>query len=273
MNLGSAVWLRRLGWSSLAANIVIVLTGGAVRLTGSGLGCPTWPHCTGSSFVPHGSMGYHAAIEFSNRTLTFVLTIVAIATFVGAWQSKRRELRWLAFWLAMFIPAQAIIGGITVLTDLNPWIVSFHLVSSMVIIGVAVLFIWRIDRPMPNPTTLGWAQFGAAAVVLYLGTVVTGAGPHAGDQKAPRNGLSALETAQLHTDFVFLLVGLTVALVILRRSQAAVLLLGVELFNGAVGFTQYFTHLPIGLVGLHMLGAALVAAASTWVLLDPAVSE
>ena len=270
--LGERVWLIRLGWASLVANIVLVLTGGAVRLSGSGLGCPTWPHCENGSFVPQSALGIHGAIEFTNRMLTFGLTVVAILTFISAWQSARRELRWLAFWLAMFIPAQAIIGGISVRTHLNPWVVSLHLMSSMVIIALAAVYLVRIDRPLPKPSVLQWAQFAAAFAVLYLGTVVTGAGPHAGDAGRDatkyRNGFSPLETAQLHTDVVFLLVGLTLALLITRRSRAVVALFAAEVANAMIGFLQYFNHLPVVLVGFHMLGAALVAGASSWVLLD-----
>ena len=270
--LGTRLWLLRLGWASLVANVVLVLTGGAVRLSGSGLGCPTWPHCDNGSFVPQAALGIHGAIEFTNRMLTFVLTIVAILTFISAWQSARKELRWLAFWLAMFIPAQAVIGGISVRTHLNPWVVSLHLMSSMVIIALAVAYIVRIDRPLPKPSAIRWAQFVAAFAVLYLGTVVTGAGPHAGDAGRDaakyRNGFSPLQTAQLHTDFVFLLVGLTLALLIARRSNAVMALFAAELTNAAIGFVQYFSHLPVVLVGFHMLGAALVAATSSWVLLD-----
>jgi cytochrome c oxidase assembly protein subunit 15 len=270
-------YLKPLGWATLIANTVLVLTGGAVRLTGSGLGCPTWPHCENGSFVPKAALGVHGAIEFTNRMLTFGLTVIAILTFITAWRSGRRELRWLAFWLAMFIPAQAIIGGISVRTHLNPWVVSLHLISSMVIIGLAVVYIVRIDRPLPRPSALRWGQLIAAFAVLYLGTVVTGAGPHAGDAGRNatkyRNGFSPLETAQLHTDFVFLLVGLTLALLITRRSRAVIALFAAELVNAVIGFVQYFTHLPVVLVGFHMLGAALVAATATWVLLDDAASE
>ena len=124
-----------------------MLTGGAVRLTGSGLGCPTWPRCTDRSFTPHGALDYHSAIEFGNRTLTFVLTAIAIVTFVSAWQSGRSDLRRLALLLGLSVPAQAVLGGITVLTDLNPWVVAFHLLFSMGIISLAVLYLWRIDHP------------------------------------------------------------------------------------------------------------------------------
>jgi cytochrome c oxidase assembly protein subunit 15 len=279
--LGNRTWLRRLGWSSLLANIAIVLTGGAVRLTESGLGCPTWPRCTDRSFTPHGALDHHSAIEFGNRTLTFVLTAIAIATFVTAWQSGRRDLRRLSILMALGVPAQALIGGVTVLTDLNPWVVSCHLLVSLAIISVAVLYLHRIDVPASSPeqrlatgaargphVTLAWSAFAAAWVVLYLGTVVTGSGPHAGDVKAPRNGLDPLQLSQLHTDFVFLLVGLTVALVVMHPSRATWTLLVVELAQGLVGFVQYFTDLPVILVGFHLLGASLVAAAVAWVVIE-----
>ena len=282
-------FLRPLGWASLVANVVLVVTGGAVRLTSSGLGCPTWPRCHGGSFTPHGAYSIHAAIEFGNRTLTFVLAAVAIATFVAAWRSGRRDLRRLALVMALGIPAQAVIGGITVLTDLNPWIVSFHLLCSLAIIGVAVLFLHRLDRPAPVTAARGpvpglaWATFAAAWVVLYVGTVVTGSGPHAGDLHAPRNGLDPLQLSQLHADVVFLFVGMTVGLLFLLLATRApalavrsvALLLALEVGQGAIGFVQYFTNLPIVLVGFHMLGAALISASVTHTLLqvrEPAAS-
>jgi cytochrome c oxidase assembly protein subunit 15 len=269
-------WLRRFGWATLVANIGIVLTGGAVRLTGSGLGCPTWPRCTGGSFTPHGALDYHQAIEFGNRTLTFVLTAIAVGTLVTAWQSGRRDLRRLAVVLALGIPAQALIGGVTVLTDLNPWVVSFHLLVSLAIVSLAVLYLHRIDVPFASAAArlsrphvvLAWSSFVAAWVVLYLGTVVTGSGPHAGDAKAPRNGLDPLQLSQLHADVVFLLIGLTVALVVVHPSRVTSTLLAVELAQGLIGFVQYFTGLPVVLVGFHLLGASLVAGAVTWVVIE-----
>jgi cytochrome c oxidase assembly protein subunit 15 len=213
-------------------------------------------------------MNVHSAIEFGNRTLTFILAAIAVATFAGAWQSGRRELRWLAFGLGLAIPAQAVIGGISVLTELNPWVVSVHLLSSLAIIGLAVYFLWRIDRPTPRPVPLAWLTFGAAWAVLYVGTVVTGAGPHAGDAHSPRNNLSPLQTSQFHADLVFLLVGLTVAMLLTNRRRSVAWLFGIEIAQGTIGFVQYFTHLPIVLVGFHVLGAALISAAVTWALLD-----
>jgi cytochrome c oxidase assembly protein subunit 15 len=275
-------WLVGWAWASIVANIAIVVTGGVVRLTGSGLGCPTWPRCTEESFTPHGAYDVHSAIEFGNRMLTYVLVAVAVGTFVAAWQSGRRDLRRLALVIALGIPAQAVIGGITVLTDLNPWIVSFHLLCSMAIIGVAVLFRWRIHRPAPDARprgallALAWCTFAAAWAVLYLGTVVTGSGPHAGDREAKRNGLDPLQMSQVHADLVFLLVGLTIglllAVVATRRStatrRAIAVLLAVELAQGLIGFVQYFTDLPVVLVGCHMLGAAIISATVTWALLE-----
>jgi len=269
--------LRPLAWATLATNVLLVVTGGAVRLTGSGLGCPTWPRCTDHGMTPHGELNVHSAIEFSNRMLTFVLTIVAVLTLIAAW---RTSVRWLASLILAGIPVQAVVGGISVRTHLNPWVVSIHMVSSMAIIGLAVLLLWRVyvGRPtaVAGPTVwLAWANFVVTWLVLYVGTMVTGAGPHAGDATSPRNGLSALQLSQLHADLVCLLIGLTIGLVFAAYAfdapaatkQAAWILLAVELAQGAIGWVQYFTHLPIVLVMFHMLGAALVAAAATWVLL------
>lgn len=273
-----------LAWASLGVNILIVITGGVVRLTGSGLGCPTWPRCTEESFTPHGAMTMHSAIEFGNRMVTFLIAAVAIAAYVAAHRSGRRDLRVLALVLALGVPAQAVIGGITVLTDLNPWIVAFHLLVSMAMICVAVVFVQRsLEGPGPRAllvdrgtVLLTQAIFAVGWVVLYVGTVVTGSGPHAGDADAPRNGLDPRSLSQLHTDFVFLLLGLSLALVLLSRygdgparlRAAATTLLGVILAQGLIGFVQYFTGLPVVLVALHLLGAALTAASMTWVLIS-----
>ena len=279
--------MRPAAIASLVVNIGIVITGGVVRLTGSGLGCPTWPRCSGQSFVPHRAMGIHSAIEFGNRMLTFVVAAVAIVTFVIAWRLGRRSLTRIAFLLALGVPAQAVIGGITVLTDLNPWIVSFHLLVSLAMVGLSVVLLRRIDEgdgpPVPRvPGGVVWLTRGVFLVgwvVLYVGTVVTGSGPHAGDVHAPRNGLDPRALTQLHTDVVFLLVGPTVAAVLVLHSsgapsvvrRAAWTLLAVELAQGVVGFVQYFTDLPVALVAIHLLGAALLSAAMTWLLVT--VSE
>ena len=275
--------LHLLAVASLVANVLIVVTGGVVRLTGSGLGCPTWPRCTEESFTPHGAMDIHAAIEFGNRLLTFLLAAVAVATFLAARRVGRPALTRLALVLGLGVPAQALIGGVTVLTGLNPWTVAFHLLVSMAMICVAVALLVRVGEPdgpavLAVPDGVAWLVRGLFVVgwaVLYLGTVVTGSGPHAGDAEAPRNGLDPRAVTQLHTDAVFLLLGLSVAAVLVLRSvaapararTAATVLLGVLLAQGAVGFAQYVTGLPVVLVGLHLLGAALTAAAMTWLLL------
>ncbi|MDP3969539.1 MAG: COX15/CtaA family protein [Nocardioides sp.] len=274
--------LGALAWASLVANIGIVLTGGVVRLTGSGLGCPTWPRCTEESFVPQGELGIHGAIEFGNRLLTFVLVAVAVATFLVALRHGRPAITRIAVVLGLGVPAQAVIGGITVLTDLNPWTVAFHLLVSMAMIGVAVLLLRRLhdaDGPRQRVVPSGYvalvgAIFATTWGVLYLGTVVTGSGPHAGDANAPRNGLDPQTWSQLHADLVFLLVGLTLAAVLLLRAvdaparvrRPAWALLGVEIAQGAVGFVQYYTGLPEVLVALHLVGAALTSATATWLL-------
>jgi cytochrome c oxidase assembly protein subunit 15 len=281
--MGVSVWLRRFAWATLVANVALVVTGGAVRLTGSGLGCPTWPRCNGAAFTPHGTIGPHQLIEFGNRTLTFVLVAIAVATFVAARQSGRRDLLRLSVVLGLAIPAQAVLGGVTVLTDLNPWVVSFHLLLSLAIVSVAVLFLHRLDHPPVPPArgvlpALAWTTYAVTWLVLYAGTVVTGSGPHAGDASSPRNGLDPLQLSQLHADLVFLLIGLTVGMWFALRAagrdtRPVAALAAVEVLQAGIGFVQYFAGLPVGVVMLHMLGAALVVATATWLLvsvLEPA---
>jgi len=264
--------LRRLRVAALAsviANVGIILTGGAVRLTGSGLGCPTWPTCTRHSLVPTDELGIHSAVEFTNRTLTFVLTVVAITTLVLAYRAGREKaLAWVAF---AGIPAQALLGGNTVLTGLNPWTVAIHLLVSIAIVTITFALWWRVsdhDLPrVPKPVrTATDVLAGFALLVLALGTVVTGSGPHAGDRKTPRMGFDIRDVTQLHADAVMLLIGLTVGLALLALASggsAALVravrdLLVVELAQGLIGYVQYFTGVPSTLVEFHLLGAALV---------------
>jgi len=265
--LGSAAWLRRLAIASLVMNIVIILTGGLVRLTDSGLGCPTWPQCTAGSYTPHPALGVHGAIEFSNRTLTFVLMVVALITWISALLYRKpdgrpdRKLRWLTFGLGFGIPFQGVIGGITVLTHLNPYVVSLHMLDSLVLVALATWLVrltWpAVARPVSGPARLlSVISFALAWVVVCLGTVVTGSGPHSGDHGATRTGLNPADISHLHATGVYLLVAATVASLIMIRSRAAVLLLVIELGQGVVGFAQYFSNLPIGLVEIHLLGAA-----------------
>ncbi len=266
--------VERWAWASLAANTIIVLTGGLVRLTGSGLGCPTWPRCTDESFVPHRELGVHGAIEFGNRMLTYVLIAVAIGTLVAVWRwsATSRTARRIALVLALGIPFQGVIGGITVLTDLNPWIVSLHLLLSMGLIAGSVLLITHVRGGSPTrlparAVLLTRGTFAVLVVVVYLGTVVTGSGPHAGDADSRRNGLDPQVLSHVHAAAVYVLVALTIATVVALRSTAAsgaaVLVLVVELLQGGIGFVQYRTDLPIALVAAHLVGAAVLVAAGT----------
>jgi len=270
--------VRAWAWASVVANSVIIFTGGVVRLTGSGLGCPEWPRCTEDSFVPHGSLGIHGVIEFGNRLLTYALVVVAIGTFVAVWRwaGSTNRLRRLATYLALGIPAQAVLGGITVLTGLNPWIVSSHLLVSMVLVSGSVLLLHRISEPSSEAAAsstvrrLAVAAYLVAWVVVVLGTVVTGSGPHAGDASTERNGLDPELWSHIHALSVWVLIAVTVALlVVVRRTplrQVVAVLLGVELAQGLIGYVQYFTDLPIALVAAHLIGAAVLMASATWVL-------
>jgi cytochrome c oxidase assembly protein subunit 15 len=277
----SPLVLRRLALASVIVNILIVVTGGAVRLTNSGLGCPTWPKCTDSSLTPTHKYAVKGLIEFGNRTLTIVVGLTLLATLVVAWR-QRRQVRLAALAFAG-IPAQAVLGGAVTLTDLNPWVVAAHFLLSAAVIAVTVLLWWRIEEvaAVVVPTAARrLAQIVAvvAAAVLVFGTIVTGSGPHAGDLKAGklhRIHLSSSGLTQLHADVVMVLIGVTVGMLAVtyalqvgdRVRRAAWLLLGIELAQGIIGYTQYFLHVPALLVGLHMFGACLVWVAALYLLL------
>ncbi|MDS1113684.1 COX15/CtaA family protein [Gordonia westfalica] len=286
----TARFVHRWAIALLVSNVGIVATGGAVRVTGSGLGCPTWPRCTDDSFVPHGELGIHGAIEFGNRMLTWVLIIIAIAAFVAVLRyagSERRD-KWTVTLIALGIPFQGVIGGITVLTDLNPWVVALHFVLSMVLVSAATVLVYRM-RPYPTATEpavvdtdapstatrrlgvyLAWLLYAVTWVTIYLGTVVTGSGPHAGDVDAPRNGLDPDNATQLHADAVFVLVGLGLAALVYARvfarpqQRSALVFVALLLLQGVIGFVQYFTDLPVALVIAHMFGSALLLIGATW---------
>lgn len=270
------VAVRRWALASLIANVGIVVTGGAVRLTDSGLGCSQWPNCDEGQLTATPEMGIHGAIEFGNRMLTFVLVAVAIGAFIAAWRRvpRRSSLVKLSLGVGMFVPAQAVIGGITVWSNLNPWVVGLHFLASIVILGIATTLYLRSGEPdgpvaplVPRAVVvLGRAVAAVAFAVIMLGVVVTGSGPHAGDPEAPRNGLSPEFASQLHADGVWLLIGLTVAMIAALHAvgaprpakRAAQVLLGVELLQGLIGYVQYYLGLPEIIVGLHMLGASLL---------------
>lgn len=278
-------WAGRLLWLNLVVEIGIVVTGGLVRLTGSGLGCPTWPQCVPGSYTPvvHQAEGYHKYIEFGNRTLTGVVGIAALAVLVVVW--RRTRLRRLALLLVVGVGVQAVLGGITVLTGLHPTTVALHFMVSMALIALSVLLLLgaREGDGAPQllvPVTvqrLAWLLAGVGAVVLLLGTVVTGSGPHSGDADEPaRFALDPRTISWLHADmvllFVGLLVGVLVALALVRAPAAARRwgwwLLAVTLAQGVVGYVQYGTGLPVPLVMLHMLGASLLTVALTGLLVS-----
>ena len=268
------------GWSivSLVMNIVIVVTGGLVRLTGSGLGCPTWPRCTEDSYVSHPELGIHGAIEFGNRLFTLVLIIAAALTLVSAMLYRengrpRPDLRWLAGGLALGIPLQGVIGGITVLTQLNPYVVGLHLLLSMVLIALAVWLVrkaWHLAPARVSGLSVAATRvtFVLMWLAIWLGTLVTGSGPHAGDENAPRSGLDAMLLTGMHSGMVYATVAASVICFVLLRSRAAVLLLLVEVVQGGIGVAQYQLGLPIWLVALHLLGASLAIAAATNLMLS-----
>ncbi|WP_049822539.1 COX15/CtaA family protein [Arthrobacter sp. H41] len=276
--------VRRLAIASLVSQIVIVVTGGAVRLTASGLGCPEWPRCTPDSIVSTPEMGIHGLIEFGNRLLTFVLVLIAVAMIGALWnlRGERRDLFRLAVALFAGIPVQAVIGGITVWTGLNPWIVGWHFLVSMVLVVLATLLVNRArlttaqsaaDLPRAAPPTMRRLLGAIAAltgIIVVLGVIVTGSGPHAGDHGAARNDLDPELMTKLHAAPVYLLV-IAVALAVVlalrwavspRLRRALLLLAVVVLAQGAVGYAQHFLNLPVALVALHMLGASVLTAAA-----------
>lgn len=277
-------WVRPALLVNLIAQIGIIVTGGLVRVTGSGLGCPTWPECVPGSFTPveHQAESYHKYIEFGNRTLTSVLVATAVAALLATVAVRRRRDTGTRFLVLGWTPivlvlAQAVIGGISVLVGLSPISVAIHfLVSIVLIVGSALLYLATGPVvPANRRRELRWITAGVAflaAVVMVLGTVVTGSGPHSGDADTPaRFGFDPRDVAWLHADAVWLFVGLVFALVLTARLTGAGAalrsrsrwLLGITLGQGVIGYVQYATDLPILLVVLHMLGAALLAVAVT----------
>ena len=273
--------LRRWALANLIANMAIVWTGALVRLTDSGLGCSTWPQCEPGSYIPHPEAPFHAYIEFGNRLLTFVLIIIALCTFLAARRAvragaQRPLVSRLAFAVGLGIIAQAVIGGISVLTQLNPWVVGLHLVVSVVLIVVCTRIVHETAglaaAPTPKrPWLLTQIVFYGSMAMMYLGTVTSGSGPHSGDGAATRNGFNLADVARLHSLTMWGTLAVAVALVVVARNlprtrRAALAVLGVAVAQGAVGYTQYLLHLPEALVLAHMVGTTLytVAVAHLW---------
>jgi cytochrome c oxidase assembly protein subunit 15 len=250
----------------------LVVTGGAVRLTGSGLGCPTWPECTPGSYtpVPHqAEPQLNVWIEFGNRLLTFVLVIASVAVIIAVLKSKRKDLRGLAIGQFLGIFGQGILGGITVLTDLNPIPVAGHLLLSIILIaGATSLYSRRCAPAVFVKTTsltskISLLHIAISFLVIVLGTIVTGSGPHAGDAQAKRFGFDIRTVAWMHADVVIFLLGITLAFYVAQgtndRSKKAIKIFAViALAQGAIGYIQYFTGIPEILVAAHLLGATLV---------------
>jgi heme a synthase len=279
--------LKLYAWASLASQILIVVTGGLVRLTGSGLGCPTWPRCTEESFVTVPEMGLHGVIEFGNRLLTFVLVIIALLTFIvvrRTAKSQRFGLTWPALVLGLGIIAQALLGGLTVLMGLNPWIVGAHFVLSGVLISIASVLVWRVYSPVPKPFSytaflLAWPLFVIGWITVLVGVVVTGAGPHAGDANTPRNGLDLEVWQHYHAWPAYLMTSLSLLMLVLVVNsankpaiqspavRALAILLVVAVLQAVLGIVQSRLGVPALMAGIHMLGAALIISLLTFQLL------
>ena len=250
----------------------LVVTGGAVRLTGSGLGCPTWPECTPGSYtpVPHqAEPQLNVWIEFGNRLLTFVLVIASAAVIIAVLKSKRKDLRGLAIGQFLGIFGQGILGGITVLTDLNPIPVAGHLLLSIILIAGATSLHSRRYAPAvfvkaaPLTSKISMAHVAISFLVIILGTIVTGSGPHAGDAQAKRFDFDIRTVAWLHADVVIFLLGITFAFYVAQGTSAHTkraikIFTVIALAQGAIGYVQYFTGIPEILVAAHLLGATLV---------------
>lgn len=279
--------VRVAAWLSFLAEVLIIGTGGAVRLTGSGLGCPTWPTCTAESLVNTPEMGIHGLIEFGNRTLTGLVGILAllVLVFVLKMRRERRDLFVLSLVVLLGIIAQALVGGITVLTGLNPFIVGFHYVASVILVAVCAAFLVLMRTPggprVRVVTTVHaiWVHATTAvlAVTIFFGILTTGAGPHSGDADAGRNGFNAEILEHVHAWPSYALFAMTLVLLgfayrrrreiprVVAWTQAV---LGVEVLQIAVGLFQARNGLPPLAVGIHMVLASLLAAAMTALVLN-----
>jgi cytochrome c oxidase assembly protein subunit 15 len=269
-------------WASLVSQILIVVTGGIVRLTGSGLGCPTWPKCTEESLITVPEMGLHGVIEFANRLLTFVLALIALLTFLtvlNLGKKLRKGLVIPAFLLGLGIPGQAVLGGFTVLTQLNPWFVGAHFILSGILIALAALLLFRALPPLHVPVSIGiWRTANPVALIgivtIVVGVLVTGAGPHSGDAESVRNGLDLELWQHMHSypGYALLLMNLIQLVLLARRDKSqersyqlkvSALLLAVSIAQAIIGVVQARLGVPPVLVALHMLGASVICALLT----------
>jgi cytochrome c oxidase assembly protein subunit 15 len=282
---------RALRWATTAAlivSIIIVFTGGLVRVTGSGLGCPTWPTCDGTSIAPSAELGIHGVIEFANRMLTTVIVIAVGWVIIAARLQKPRvravtRLAWSQFWLVV---ANALAGGVTVLVGLNPWVVALHFALAIALLATTALTWHRVHENRAVPTdglpptarALSWGLTGVTAVLILVGTMVSGSGPHSGDSAdVPRMQLDWTTVTIIHGVLGTAVLVLGIALFIVLRGSApravlvrrrTVVFLVVVVAQGLVGLIQAASGLPAGLVSFHLLGSALVWVGVLRVLLD-----
>lgn len=252
----------------------IIVTGAVVRLTGSGLGCPTWPNCAPGSLVPVASQveGFHKYIEFGNRLLTFVVLLASIAVLVMAIISRNKRI---IIWSTLPLLGtliQAILGGITVLTGLNPFTVMLHFLLSIVLVAISTIIFkfWDKTKPIKISSKLirNYLKFFTVIgfIVITLGTITTGSGPHSGDEVAARFNIDTRTIAWIHADSVLLFIGLLIGLILLVRTNSEYkslskylnTLFALCVIQGFIGYTQWFTNLPWILVGFHVLGSVLI---------------
>lgn len=282
---------RVIAWLLLISNVVIVGTGGLVRLTGSGMGCETWPYCTSESLVPTPELGIHGLIEFANRTLTGVLVIVALLAFLSVvrLRARRPELMKLTLAIGVGIILQALIGGVTVWLYLNPAIVGLHFLVSTLLVALSAAYVFRVYAG-PGPRRIAVPRRYAVLVhmtsvvmlvTVVMGILLTGAGPHAGDDEAARNGLDPIFWQHVHSWPAYILFALTLIVFagsfrmpgVLRLPRWTGLLLAVEVVQIIVGLWQARAGLPIALVNIHMVLAVTLVAAMTAVVLHLSASR
>ncbi|MDO4898379.1 MAG: COX15/CtaA family protein [Rothia sp. (in: high G+C Gram-positive bacteria)] len=307
-------WVKKMAWALALANIFLIISGGIVRLTGSGLGCDSWPKCTSDgSWTTTPEMGIHGIVEFGNRMLTFVLMVVTVLAFLSilriafprgieakallpklftglrARDNRYSDLFNLTLLLLWGIPVQAVVGGISVWQKLNPWMITAHYYLSAIMIALAAVYLNRVYRYFEGtsaaeklessllPTgshllrTLGFIGAVLVAVLIFVGTVVTGTGPHAGDPATHRHPFDPVMITRLHGIAVWVYCATLLAIFLVIKKYAlpkiltrsALFVLLVLLYQAIVGYTQYFNGLPIWLVELHLVGSGFFTLAAT----------
>lgn len=310
---GYTPWVKKTAWALAIANIFLIISGGIVRLTGSGLGCDTWPKCTSDgSWTTTPEMGIHGMVEFGNRLLTFVLVIITIVAFIAilrivfpqqvstgffikklftglrSHESRYADLFNLTLLLLWGIPIQAVVGGISVWQKLNPWMVTAHYILSAVMIALAAIYLNRVYRYFGGTAqaeeltaeapregsnlmrALGWLGFALVAALIFMGTVTTGTGPHAGDAETHRHAFDPVLVTRLHGILVWAYCATVLAFFVLVRKYALAPIFTKSLFwvllvlgyQAVVGYTQYFTGLPAWLVEFHLIGSGIFSLAA-----------